>query len=81
MHSPHSDSIKLVVRQRHGRTGKNSPAATKLQREEWARVMTLKLLFTKQHVFLWIVCKILFELMKICIQYANKNVLLCFSVP
>lgn len=44
MHNPQSDSIKFVVRQRHGRTGRNSPAATKLQRETWSRVMTSKLL-------------------------------------
>lgn len=44
MHSPQSDSIKFVVRQKHGKTGKkNSPSATKLQRATWSRVMTLKL--------------------------------------
>lgn len=32
MHNPHSVSIKSVVRQRHERTGKNSPTATQLQR-------------------------------------------------
>jgi len=40
MHNPQSDSVKFVVRRRHGRAGKNSPAATKLQRETWSRVMT-----------------------------------------
>lgn len=43
MHNPQNDSTKFVVGQRHGRTGKSSPAATKLQRETWSRVMTWKL--------------------------------------
>lgn len=51
MHNPHSVSIMSVVRQRHGRTGKNSPTATRLQRETRTRVMALKLLFTKQRGF------------------------------
>lgn len=79
MHNPQSDSIKFVVRQRHGRTGKNSPAATKLQRETWSRVMTLKLLLQSNMFWLgWlgfggfffplrIVCKILF------MSYVNED--------
>lgn len=43
MHNPQNDSTKFVVGRRHGRTGKGSPAATKLQRETWSRVMTCKL--------------------------------------
>lgn len=43
MHNPQNDSTKFVVGQRHGRTGKSSPAATKLQRGTWSRVMTWKL--------------------------------------
>lgn len=43
MHNPQNDSTNFVVGQRHGRTGKRSPAATKLQRETWSRVMTWKL--------------------------------------
>lgn len=43
MHNPQNDSTKFVVGQRHGRNGKRSPAATKLQSETWSRVMTWKL--------------------------------------
>lgn len=53
MHNPQSDSIKFVVRQKHGRAGKNSPSATKLQRTTWSRVMTLKLFLQSKMFVLW----------------------------
>lgn len=47
MHNPQNGSTKFVVGQRHGRTGKRSPAATKLQRE-MVKSKDLEITFTKQ---------------------------------
>lgn len=76
MHNPQSDSIRFVIRKRHGRTGKNSPAAAKLQRS-MVKSNNFEISFTKQHwlsccgVFFSssprIVCKILFT------SYMNED--------
>lgn len=47
VHNPQNGSTKFVVGQRHGRTGKRSPAATKLQRK-MVKSNDLEIIFTKQ---------------------------------